>query len=251
VVGIEPFEFVSGAGPAVYGFLHRPARPARDAIVLTHGAGSDCDAPLLVALATAFADRGAAALRCDLPFRQARPQGPPAPATAERDRAGIRQAVGVLRQLAPGRILLGGHSYGGRQGSMLLADDPHAASALLLLAYPLHPPGRPSSLRSAHLTGIRVPTLFVHGTRDPFGTIEEIEAARALIPAPTALLTVEAGHDLGHGRGGAALPALAQRIASAFLALSKMGGPGSPEHASIPRPSPRRSRTPGWRSRGP
>lgn len=217
MVSVEPFEFVPPGGPAVYGFLHRPGRPARDGIALTHGAGSDCDAPLLVALATAFAEIGVAALRFDLPFRQARAQGPPSPATAARDREGVRQAVAALRGVVSGQRFAGGHSYGGRQASMLLADDPGIAGALLLLAYPLHPPRRREVLRTSHLPALRAPTLFVHGTRDPFGTVAELERARALIPGPTALLTVESGHDLGQARGD--LPALSARIASTFLNL--------------------------------
>ena len=219
MVGVEPFEFVPDGGPAVYGFLHRPAGPARDGIVLTHGAGSDCDAPLLVALAAAFAERGVSALRCDLPFRQARSQGPPSPATAARDREGLRQAVRALRQIVLRRTFVGGHSYGGRQASMMLADEPAVAGALLLLSYPLHPPGRPERARTAHLPKLRAPTLFVHGTHDPFGTVAELEAARALVPARTVLLTVEAGHDLGQARAPATLPILAARIVSSFLAV--------------------------------
>jgi hypothetical protein len=220
MVGVEPFEFVPEGGPAVYGFLHRPARGARGGIVLAHGAGSDCDAPLLVALATAFAERGVAGLRCDLPFRQARPQGPPSPASAARDRDGLRQAVRALRQLVGGQAFVGGHSYGGRQASMLLADDPSVASALLLLSYPLHPPGRPEAARTGHLPRLSAPVLFVHGTGDPFGSVAELEQARSLIPSRTALLTVDAGHDLGQSRRRASLPTLARTVASTFLTLT-------------------------------
>ena len=80
---------------------------------------------------------------------------------------------------------------------MLLAETP-VADGLLLLSYPLHAPSRPDQPRTQHLPNLRVATFFVHGTRDPFGTVEEIEAARKLIPAKTDLLVVEgAGHDLG------------------------------------------------------
>jgi predicted alpha/beta-hydrolase family hydrolase len=220
MISIEPVDFVHGQGPAVSGFLHRPAGPFRDAVVLTHGAGSDSDAPMLVALATAFAERSVAALRCDLPFRQARRRGPPSPATAARDRDGIRQALAAVRQLAPRRTFLGGHSYGGRQASLLLAEEPEAAGGLLVLSYPLHPPGRPNDARTAHLPLLRRPVLFVHGKADPFGTVREIEAARALIPSRTALLTVEGGHDLGLTRARASPPALAERVGAALLALA-------------------------------
>src|SRR5262249_20845768 len=113
MVGIERFDFLSGRGPAVSGFLHRPAGAVGAGIVLTHGAGSDCDAPLLARRATAFAERNVAALRCALPFRQARHRSPPSAVAVARDREGLRQAVGALRRLAPRRLFLGGHSYGG------------------------------------------------------------------------------------------------------------------------------------------
>ena len=102
-----------------------------------------------------------------------------------------------MRKLASGRMFIGGQSYGGRQASMLIAEE-KLADGLLLLSYPLHAPSRPDQLRTQHLPQIHVPTLFVHGTRDPFGSIEEIDAARKLISAKTLLLPVEgAGHDLG------------------------------------------------------
>ena len=183
--------------PPVRGFLHRPVSPSGDGLVLTHGAGGNSQSGLLVAAAEAFAGAGFSVLRCDLPFRQAKSFGPPHPAGAARDQAGLKNAVASLRKLASGRIFLGGQSYGGRQASMLLAEDP-VADGLLLLSYPLHPPGKPERPRTQHLPELRVPAMFVHGTKDPFGTIEEIDAARKLIPSKTQLLVVEgAGHDLG------------------------------------------------------
>ena len=89
--------FDLSAEPAVRGFLHEPAQPNDDALVLTHGAGANCQSKLLIALADAFADAGYLVLRCDLPFRQSRPHGPPFPAMAARDREGLRRAVDVLR----------------------------------------------------------------------------------------------------------------------------------------------------------
>jgi predicted alpha/beta-hydrolase family hydrolase len=204
--------------PPVRGFLHRPDLP-RDGLVLTHGAGSNSRAPLLVALAEAFAGTGFIVLRCDLPYRQVRPYGPPRPGDAVRDRQGLANAVSVLKKLASGRIFLGGHSYGGRQASMLCAETPELAGGLLLCSYPLHPPGKPDRLRTQHLPALRVPVLFVHGTKDPFGTIEELEAARKLIPVKTALLKVEgAGHDLGF-KGKARREELPGEIVKEFRAL--------------------------------
>jgi uncharacterized protein len=183
--------------PAVHGYLHRPSQSPCDALVLTHGAGGNAQSALLIALAEAFAGAGFTVLRCDLPFRQKRAYGPPRPGDAARDREGLSNAVATMRKLAPGRVFLGGQSYGGRQASMLCAEE-KLADGLLLLSYPLHAPSRPEQPRTQHLPKIEVPVLFVHGTRDPFGSIDEIEAARKLIPANTKLLPVEgAGHDLG------------------------------------------------------
>lgn len=185
----------------VRGYLHRPDREGGRGIVLTHGAGGNCDGPLLVALADALCAAGMTVLRCDLPFRQRRPKGPPSPATAAADRAGLRSAVLALKEIAPGPILLGGQSYGGRQASMLAADEPNLAAALLLLSYPLHPPGKPAQLRTQHFPRVTAPAIFVQGTADPFGTIAELEAAVGAIPAHHRILPVEnAGHDLKRGR---------------------------------------------------
>ena len=204
--------------PPVHGFLHRPAPSNGDGLVLTHGAGGNAQMLLLVALAEAFAGIGLTVLRCDLPFRQARSFGPPRPTGAGRDRAGLKNAVAVMRRLAPGRVFLGGQSYGGRQASMLLAEE-RLADGLLLFSYPLHAPAKPDQPRIQHLPKLGVPTLFVHGTSDPFGSIEEIEAARKLIPARTELVVVEgAGHDLGFkGRkGGDLAPLVLQTFQNFF-----------------------------------
>src|SRR5579862_5759519 len=116
-------------------------------IVLTHGAGSNADAPLLVALAKAFEAAGWRALRYNLPYRQARPSGPPFPAQAANDRAGLAGAVAEMRAAVDGIVAIGGHSYGGRQATMLAAEQPGLVNALLLLSYPLHPPKKPDQLR--------------------------------------------------------------------------------------------------------
>jgi uncharacterized protein len=181
----------------VRGYLHEPEHPNGNGLVITHGAGSNSDTTLLKAVAEAFANAGVATLRCDLPFRQVRPNGPPFPAQSARDREGLRRAVDALREIAGGRVFLGGHSYGGRQATVLAAEEPGVADALLLLSYPLHPPHKPQDLRTGHFGSIQIPALFVHGTRDSFGTTEEMRAALTLIPARTDLAMVEgAGHSL-------------------------------------------------------
>ena len=166
-------------------------------IVLTHGAGSNADAPLLVKLAAAFEAAGWRAVRYNLPYRQARPSGPPFPAQALADRAGLAEAVKQMRASVDGIVAVGGHSYGGRQASMLAAEQRGLIDALLLLSYPLHPPKKPEQLRTAHFKDWRTPALFVHGTRDPFASIEELRSAIAEIPASTRIVAVErAGHEL-------------------------------------------------------
>lgn len=206
----------------IHGWLHEPSAPNGDAILLTHGAGADCNSKLLVALVNAFEAAGLTALRYDLPFRQERPHGPPRFGSAQRDREGIRRAAEVMKDRVRERIFLGGHSYGGRQSSMLLAEEPESADGILLLSYPLHPPRKPGELRTAHFPKLTRPAFFVHGTRDPFGSIEEMKSAIALIPARHELMAIDgAGHDLV-GKGDPA--ELAQRIAEEFQAFVGFAG---------------------------
>jgi len=193
----EPFQ--SGG---VRGVLVHPEQPRGEGVVLTHGAGSNRDAPLLVSLAREFADSGYLVLRYDLPFRQARPKGSPFPAASAADREGVRAAVAELRRLAHGRIIAGGHSYGGRQTAMAAAETSGLADALLLFSYPLYPPGRPEKKRTDYFPAWKLPALFVHGTNDPFGSPEELREAIAAIPARTDVLVVEgAAHDLKRAAG--------------------------------------------------
>jgi uncharacterized protein len=173
-------------------------------MVLTHGAGSDRNSPLLVAVAEELAGAGVDVLRYDLPFRQRR-RGPPYPSEAAGDREGLRSVAREMRAEARRSVFLGGHSYGGRQASILAAEDPTAADALLLLSYPLHPPRKPRDLRTAHFPNLRTPAIFIHGARDPFGSIAELEEALRLVPARTSLIAVSgATHDLLRGRSNVA-----------------------------------------------
>ena len=224
----------SSSDPPVRGFLHLPATPSGQGLVLTHGAGSNANAPLLIALAETFSAAGFAVLRCDLPYRQSRSYGPPGPGDAARDRAGLKHAVAALKKITSheggppnavfvgweGNIFLSGHSYGGRQSSILCSEEPGLVAGLLLLSYPLHPPRRPEQQRTAHLPGLRTPALFVHGTRDPFGSIAEIQQALKMIPARTGLFAVEgAGHDLGF-KGKARNEGLLSAVLTEFQKLN-------------------------------
>ncbi|HXP83306.1 MAG TPA: alpha/beta fold hydrolase [Bryobacteraceae bacterium] len=193
--------------PGVRGFLHLPSQsPPRSAMVLVHGAGGNCRAPLMVAVANAFAGAGYAVLRCDLAFRQERAQGPPR-GSPKRDQESIRLAAAAVRDIAPAcPVVVAGHSYGGRQATMVAAETPDLADGLLLLSYPLHAPGKVEP-RTQHFPALRTPALFVHGTRDTFGTIEEVQAALAAIPVRHALQVVDGGV---HGLPPALAPSIAE-----------------------------------------
>ena len=173
---VERFLDESPGQPGIRGFLHRAKTQGGGGLVLTHSAGSNCNSPLLIGLAEAFCAAGLTVLRCDLPFRQLRPHGPPM-GSADKDQAGLRRAVEALRNEIGGRIFLGGHSYGGRMASMLVAQEPSVAEGLLLLSYPLHPPRKPLQLRTAHFPRLHTPALFAHGTRVVVGFSVPVPAA--------------------------------------------------------------------------
>jgi predicted alpha/beta-hydrolase family hydrolase len=185
----------------VRGVLHRAADSSGDFLVLTHGASGNANTALLITLAQVFASTGISALRCDLPYRQRRPHGPPSPANAKEDQAGLHRAVTLMKAQLAGRAFLGGSSYGGRQASLLAASHPGLVDGLLLLSYPLHPPGKPAQLRTIHFSDLRTPSLFVSGTKDVFGTVEELQAAIKLMPARTELVEIDgAPHGLSKPR---------------------------------------------------
>ncbi|OSC42681.1 alpha/beta family hydrolase [Mycobacterium decipiens] len=181
----------------IAGVAHPPAEPPRGVVVLTHGAGGSRESKLLQQVCAEWARRGWLAVRYNLPFRRRRPTGPPS-GSAAADQAGIVEAIMLCRGLADGPLIAGGHSYGGRQTSMVVAANQASVDALTLFSYPVHPPGKPERARTEHLPDIRVPTVFTHGTSDPFGTLAEVRDAAAMIAAPTEVVEITgARHDLG------------------------------------------------------
>jgi predicted alpha/beta-hydrolase family hydrolase len=181
---------------AIAGVPHAPAGEPAGIVLLTHGAGGSRESPMLVKVCDQWAGRGWLAVRFNLPYRRRRPKGPPS-GSAAADQEGIVEAVAMARSMTDGPVLAGGHSYGGRMTSMAVADG-LAVDVLTLFSYPLHPPGRPERARTEHLPRITAPTVFTHGTSDPFGTIDELRAAATLISAPTEVVEVTgARHDLG------------------------------------------------------
>jgi uncharacterized protein len=180
----------------IAGIAHEPKGTPKGVAALTHGAGGSRESILLQEICDEWARRGWLAVRYNLPYRRRRPTGPPS-GSAATDRAGIVEAIAWCRGLAGGPLIAGGHSYGGRQTSMVVASEQVPVDALTLFSYPVHPPGKPERARTEHLPDIKVPTVFAHGTSDPFGTPEELREAAALITGTTAVVEIAgARHDL-------------------------------------------------------
>jgi predicted alpha/beta-hydrolase family hydrolase len=151
------------------------------ACLLTPGAGADRNQAALVEVDRTLSALGATVDRMDFPYRKA---GRKAPDRAPVLLQAVRDGAAALAQRAgvdPVEIVVGGRSMGGRICSMAVAEGLPAA-ALVLISYPLHPPGRPERLRTEHFPLLHVPCLFVSGTRDAFGSPAELEAATAAIP---------------------------------------------------------------------
>ena len=154
-------------------YLHHGPPDAAATVVLTHGAGSPMDSPSLTTIARGLGERGIHVVRFELPYMRRRREGggrggrPDAPAVLE---AAWLEAIGELG--GGPRLVLGGRSMGGRIASYVA--DRAGARGLVCLGYPFHPPGQPGKLRTAHLRDLRTPTLIVQGTRDPFGTAEDV-----------------------------------------------------------------------------
>jgi predicted alpha/beta-hydrolase family hydrolase len=164
------------------------------ALLLTPGAGSSRDHPSLVAIERAVAPLPVA--RVDFPYRR---EGRRAPDPAPKLIACVREEAAALVARAhvnPRRLVLGGRSMGGRMCSMAVAEG-LPARGLVLISYPLHPPGRPDRMRVEHLSAIDVPCLFVSGSRDAFGAPDELEAATVAIAADVTHVWIDgAGHGL-------------------------------------------------------
>jgi predicted alpha/beta-hydrolase family hydrolase len=164
-------------------------------LLLFPGAGSNRENPALLAIERA-ATAAMPKLRCvraDFPYRKAGRRAPDPPAVL------LRTVREEAKALGRGRLVLGGRSMGGRICSMAVgdADAPLRAAGLVLVSYPLHPPGRPDRLRVEHLPRVTVPCLFVHGTKDPFGAPDELTEWTATIPGDVEHVWIDGrGHEL-------------------------------------------------------
>lgn len=183
---------------------HHPERGTGPAVLLTHGAGGDLDDQGLVALATAIAAVGHLAVRCNMPYRQRRPKGPPP--RAERGLGELAAVLAGVAHAVPDAAawVLGGKSYGGRLATMVAAvaqgvdrivarDVVPWPVGVLCYSYPLHPPDTPDKVRVAHWPDIDVPVLFLEGSNDPFGGPDELAPHLALLTAESTVVPVAGG----------------------------------------------------------
>jgi predicted alpha/beta-hydrolase family hydrolase len=182
------------AGARASGF-QGPKRGADRAVLLAHGAGADMNAAALTTVADALADARVPSLRFDFPYRLAGRRAPDRPPVLD---AAVREAVADLArraQLPVDRLVLGGRSMGGRICSLVAGDeaDPVSALGLAMLGYPLHPPGRPETLRVEHFKRLTMPVLFASGTRDAFGTPAELKRHAKKVKGPVTFHWVETG----------------------------------------------------------
>lgn len=164
-------------------------------LLLAPGAGADRNQSALVAIDAAVTLAGFAVRRMDFPYRLAGRRSPDRPAVLLAAVVAEAAALAGEAGLPPARLFLGGRSMGGRICSIAVAETLGAAG-LVLVSYPLHPPGRPERLRTDHFPNLAVPCLFVSGTRDAFGARDEMETATAAIAGPVTHHWIE-GKDHG------------------------------------------------------
>ena len=186
---VEPVTVTLDNGTRVSGLLQGAAR-ARAAYVLAHGAGAGMTHPFLAAVAAELGERGIATLRYQFPSME---QGAKRPDPLPLARATVRAAVAEAARLLPGVALIaGGKSFGARMTSQAQAEAPLAGvCGLTFLGFPLHPAGRPSDERAKHLADVRVPMLFLQGTRDTLASVALIEPVCATLGAGATLKLFE------------------------------------------------------------
>lgn len=187
------------AESAVTALLYRAARrgPSEATLILGHGAGANQRSAFMVRAASGLAARGLTVITFNFPYMERGRRLPDSASTLEACFAGVIASM-RYRQDFVAPMVIGGKSLGGRMASHVAATDhPDATplAGLVFLGYPLHPPGQPTTLRAAHLTRVRAPMLFVQGSRDAFGSPDELRQVLAgLGPRADAKLhTVEGG----------------------------------------------------------
>jgi predicted alpha/beta-hydrolase family hydrolase len=194
--------------------LYRGSR-ARAALVLGHGAGAPQTHPWMVSVARALCERGLDLVTFNFLYAESRRRVPDRNDVLEATWRAAVDAVRARDDVAHGRLFIGGKSMGGRIATQVAAAGAVDACGLLLLGYPLHPPGKPDQLRIAHLPRVRAPMLFVQGSRDPFGSPAELAPVVAGLAHGARLYVVEGGdHSLTPPkRSGETLDIVIARVA--------------------------------------
>jgi predicted alpha/beta-hydrolase family hydrolase len=184
-------KLASENGATVSALLLRPDN-ARACLVLAHGAGAGMSHSFMETVATGLAGRGIATLRYQFPYMERGSKRVDAPAVAH---AAVRAAVAEAARLCPGLPLVaGGKSFGGRMTSQAQAIAPlQGVRGLLFLGFPLHPPGKPSTERAAHLADVKIPMLFLQGTRDEFADLSLLQPVVSELGGRAALHLVNDG----------------------------------------------------------
>jgi predicted alpha/beta-hydrolase family hydrolase len=197
-------------GANVSALLLRPDN-ARACLVLAHGAGAGMSHPFMETVAAGLAARGIASLRYQFPYMEKGSKRPDAPAVAHE---AVRAAVTEAARRCPGLPLVaGGKSFGGRMTSQAQAITPlPGVRGLVFLGFPLHPPGKPSTERAEHLAHVKIPMLFLQGTRDEFAKLELLEPVVKSLGSLASLRLVE------HGDHSLHVPARSGRKASEVVA---------------------------------
>ncbi len=189
----KPITITGDDGVHVSGLARTPP-DARAGLVLAHGAGAGMTHPFMAAVAAELAERGIATLRYQFPYMERGSRRPDAPPLAH---ATVRAATAAAAREWPDLPLLaGGKSFGGRMTSQAQAKAPlERVRGLVFLGFPLHPAGKPSSERAAHLFDVHIPMLFLQGSRDALATVDRIEPmCRSLGPRATLILFADADH---------------------------------------------------------
>jgi uncharacterized protein len=167
-------------------------------LVLAHGAGADMNHKFMKMLAKGLAEQGIGTLRFNFPFMENKKGRPDVPAVAEKT---IEAAISKARELFPTtRLFAGGKSFGGRMTSNLLSKRSQDVSGLVFYGFPLHAPGKPSKDRAVHLTDVKVPMLFLQGTRDALANLELITEVTSQLPLATIKILEGADHSFAAGK---------------------------------------------------
>lgn len=193
-MALERRQIPMGGGESVSAVVAHPGSQSASStlVILAHGAGNDMNGAFLSAVHEGLAAAGFVCVKFNFPYTEAGRRAP--------DRAPVledcyRRVVAAIRgdqRFAAHRVVIGGKSMGGRMASHLAAQGAEVAG-LLLLGYPLHPPGKVEQLRVAHLPKIRVPMLFFAGTRDPLCRLDLLQQTLKQLRAPTVLHVIDGG----------------------------------------------------------